>query len=47
MPLCSVWISFIELYNETIFDLLEVNVHTRKPLKLSADKHDNFYVKGN
>lgn len=45
LPVCSIWISFIELYNEIIFDLLEFSGN-KKPLKLSVDKHNNFYVKG-
>lgn len=46
-PKCSIWISFVEVYNETIYDLLDsTTTAPRKPLKLAADNCDNFYVKG-
>lgn len=44
MPKCEVWISFVELYNETPHDLLTYPV---KKLAVAEDKYHNFYVKGN
>ncbi|XP_076836361.1 kinesin-like protein KIF20A [Brachyhypopomus gauderio] len=45
----SVWVSFYEIYNEFLYDLLEVppSVHNRKraTLRLSDDKYGNPYVK--
>lgn len=47
MPNCSVWVSFIEVYNEVIYDLLEpCSGITRQQLKLCADNNKNYYVKG-
>lgn len=47
LPTCSVWVSFIEIYNETIFDLLEpCTGNSRSQLKLSADDKKHYYVKG-
>lgn len=47
----SVWISFAEIYNELIFDLLEPcpegKGKKRPTLKLGDDKNGNPYVKGN
>lgn len=43
---CSVWISFIEIYNETIFDLLQPISNHRPKLNLGEDKNGNVYVKG-
>lgn len=44
----SVWVSFAEIYNENIFDLLQpVTINQRrKPLKLARDNHSNTYIKG-
>ncbi|KAL3861886.1 hypothetical protein ACJMK2_007900 [Sinanodonta woodiana] len=46
----SVWVSFAEIYNEQIFDLLEAVPRTKKArrnvLKLSEDKNGSPYVKG-
>ncbi|XP_014206896.1 kinesin-like protein KIF20B [Copidosoma floridanum] len=45
--LYSVWVSFIEIYNDTIYDLLSVDEGGRKAqLKLAADKHGSTYVQG-
>lgn len=47
---CSIWISFYEIYNEQIYDLL-VPFTGKKPtdrptLKLGEDSQKNVYVKG-
>lgn len=46
----SVWVSFYEIYNEFVYDLLEppmsLHTHKRNTLRLSDDKHGNVYVKG-
>lgn len=46
-PTCSIWVSFIEIYNEVIFDLLEpCSGSSRTQLKLCVDGHKNYFVKG-
>lgn len=44
----SVWVCFIEIYNEKIFDLLDPceRGRKRKELKLAQDMYKNNYVKG-
>lgn len=47
----SVWVSFAEIYNEQIYDLLEPvpkkKKNYRRPcLKLSEDKNGSPYIKG-
>ena len=46
----SVWVSFAEIYNEKIFDLLEPcptgKGIKRKNLRLGDDKNGNPYIKG-
>lgn len=46
----SVWVSFYEIYNEFLYDLLDalpsLQSHKRATLRLSDDKHGNPYVKG-
>lgn len=46
----SVWVSFAEIYNEQIFDLLEPipkKKNVRRPiLKLSDDKNGSPFIKG-
>lgn len=45
--LYSVWISFVEIYNGTIYDLLDVDETDRKSqLKLASDKNGSTYVQG-
>lgn len=43
---CSVWVSFIEIYNETVFDLLQPISNHRPKLNLGEDKAGNVFVKG-
>jgi len=47
----SVWVSFAEIYNEQIYDLLvpmpKKKNARRQVLKLSEDKHGSPYIKGN
>ncbi|XP_054265895.1 kinesin-like protein KIF20A isoform X1 [Macrosteles quadrilineatus] len=44
----SVWVSFAEIYNEAIYDLLQPVTPNfkRKQLKLGQDNHKNYYIKG-
>lgn len=44
----SVWISFFEIYNELLYDLLEPpsHQHKRQTLRLCEDQNGNPYVKG-
>lgn len=46
----SVWVSFYEIYNEFLYDLLDappsLQYRKRATLRLSDDKHGNPYVKG-
>ena len=46
----SVWVSYYEIYNEFLYDLLEATptgmLKKRANLKLSDDKQGNPYVKG-
>lgn len=45
----SVWVSFFEIYNEFLYDLLEsptLQARKRGTLRLSDDRHGNPYVKG-
>lgn len=48
--LFSVWVSFAEIYNEQIFDLLQPlskKKNARRPvLKLSDDRNGSPYIKG-
>ncbi|XP_038627149.1 kinesin-like protein KIF20A [Tachyglossus aculeatus] len=41
----SVWVSFFEIYNELIYDLLELPGHKRQTLRLCEDHKGNPYVK--
>ncbi|XP_073727245.1 kinesin-like protein KIF20A [Misgurnus anguillicaudatus] len=45
----SVWVSFYEIYNEFLYDLLDappsLQSHKRATLRLSDDKHGNPFVK--
>ena len=47
----SIWVSFYEIYNEFLYDLLEASpsqqLRKRVTLRLSDDKQGNPYVKGN
>ena len=45
----SLWVSFAEIYNEFIYDLLgeEPKARRRRPaLKLAEDKNHNHFIKG-
>lgn len=45
----SVWISFAEVYNEFIYDLLGEESKTRShrsSLKLAEDRNHNHFIKG-
>lgn len=48
----GMWVSFMEIYNELIHDLLDVNSYSgpgikkRPALKLGEDKNRNPYVRG-
>lgn len=46
----SVWVSFYEIYNEFLYDLLDMSPslqpRKRVTLRLSDDKQGNPYVKG-
>ena len=43
----SVWISFVEIYNDLIYDLLEVDEEGKNiQLKLATDKHGAPYIQG-
>lgn len=44
----SVWVTYSEIYNETIHDLLVTPIanQKRKALKLSHDQNKNVYVRG-
>lgn len=46
----SIWVSFYEIYNEFLYDLLDASPSLqpkkRVTLRLSDDKHGNPYVKG-
>ncbi|XP_018649848.1 putative rabkinesin-6 [Schistosoma mansoni] len=46
----SFWMSFVEIYNETFYDLLDpthfVNQPRRTPLELRTDKNGNLFIKG-
>ncbi|KAH1023991.1 kinesin-like protein subito [Dendroctonus ponderosae] len=47
-PIFEVWVSFVEIYNENIFDLLEVNSNRgqqRTKLQIGTS-HRNTYIKG-
>jgi len=45
-----IWLSFAEIYNEYVYDLLEMlptgHNERRKSLKLSEDRTRNVYIKG-
>ena len=47
----SIWVSFYEIYNEFLYDLLDASPsmqpRKRATLRLSDDKQGNPYVKGN
>lgn len=47
----SIWVSFYEIYNEFLYDLLDssplLQPRKRATLRLSDDKQGNPYVKGN
>lgn len=44
----TVWVTYSEIYNESIYDLLVTYVPNQKrtPLKLSLDQNKNVYVRG-
>lgn len=47
----SVWISFCEIYNEYVYDLLNVlsasKAQKRRVLRICEDQGGNSYIKGN
>jgi kinesin family protein 20 len=46
----AIFVSFAEIYNEFIYDLLvetPARGRHRPVLKISQDKHQNYYIKGN
>ena len=45
----SIWVSFAEIYNEFIYDLLSEpppKGKRRPPLKISEDRNKNHFIKG-
>jgi len=44
----TVWVTYSEIYNESIYDLLVTYSANQKriPLKLSLDQNKNVYVRG-
>ena len=45
----SIWVSFAEIYNEFIYDLLTeppAKGKLRTALKISEDRHHNHFIKG-
>ncbi|XP_052832821.1 kinesin-like protein KIF20B, partial [Octopus bimaculoides] len=43
----SIWVSFAEVYNENVFDLLVTPLHKKRNiLKLGQDKNGNHYIRG-
>lgn len=46
--LYTVWVTYAEIYNEAIYDLLVSHTINQKriPLKLSHDQNKNVYVRG-
>lgn len=43
----SVWVSFAEIYNEIVYDLLSNECQKkRSPLKLATDSHGRAFIKG-
>lgn len=48
--LYSLWVSYAELYNERVYDLLDCSTITknkrRKELKLMQDRNGYSYIKG-
>ncbi|GFW35619.1 kinesin-like protein KIF20A [Trichonephila clavipes] len=43
---CNIWVSFIEIYNEYIYDLLQPNINQRAKLSLAEDQNGDVYIKG-
>ncbi|KFM67479.1 Kinesin-like protein KIF20A, partial [Stegodyphus mimosarum] len=43
---CTVWVSFVEIYNENVYDLLQPNINLRTRLTLGEDKNGDVYIKG-
>lgn len=45
----SVWVSFAEIYNEAVYDLLQPIAPNfrRQQLKVARDRNKNCYIKGN
>lgn len=43
---CSIWVSFVEIYNEYIYDLLQPITLNRPKLTLAEDQNSDVYVKG-
>lgn len=47
-PIFEVWVSFVEIYNENIYDLLEVysNKGQQRTKLQIGSSHGNTYIKG-
>ncbi|XP_031832569.1 uncharacterized protein LOC116426957 [Nomia melanderi] len=44
---CSVWVSFAEIYNEVVYDLLSNEIQKKRiPLKLATDSRGRAFIKG-
>ena len=44
---CSIWVSFAEIYKEKIFDVLDEPKESITPLSIATDKDKQPFIKGN